>query len=57
MTDLPGEIGEERVDAALGGLARLGGVPVAGHVSVFEQVFAELEGALASVDGTPDRQR
>ncbi|MFJ2032478.1 hypothetical protein [Streptosporangium sp. NPDC087985] len=57
MTDLPEEIGEERVDTALGGLARLGAMPVSAHVGVFEEVFIGLEQTLASVDGTPDRQR
>ncbi|MER5326581.1 hypothetical protein [Streptosporangium roseum] len=57
MTDLPEETGEERVDTALGGLARLGAMPVSAHVSVFEEVFTGLEQALAMVDGTPDRQR
>ncbi|MEU7991376.1 hypothetical protein AB0B56_41690 [Streptosporangium canum] len=57
MTDLPEETGEERVDTALGGLARLGAMPVSAHVRVFEEVFTGLEQALATVDGTPDRQR
>ncbi len=57
MTDLPEETGEERVDVALGGLARLGGLPVSAHVEVFEGVFAGLEQALASADGSTDRLR
>ncbi|MFF5205345.1 hypothetical protein [Streptosporangium sp. NPDC000396] len=57
MTDLPEKIGEERVDIALGGLARLDAMPVSGHVGVFEEVFTGLEQALASVDGTPDQHR
>ncbi|GAA3447497.1 hypothetical protein [Planomonospora venezuelensis] len=57
MTDLPQETGDERVDAALGGLAVLGDLPVPAHVGVFEEVFTGLERVLASVDGTPDRQK
>ncbi|MEV8637838.1 hypothetical protein AB0395_39940 [Streptosporangium sp. NPDC051023] len=57
MTDLPEEIGEERVDAALGGLARLSAMPVSAHAGVFEEVFTGLEQALASVDGTADQHR
>ncbi|MGV9771831.1 hypothetical protein [Streptosporangium sp. NPDC003464] len=57
MTDLPEETGEKRVDTALGGLARLGALPVSAHVSVFEEVFTGLEQALASVDGAVDQQR
>lgn len=55
MTELPEESGEERVDTALGGLARLDAMPVSAHVRVFEEVFTGLEEALASVDGTADR--
>ncbi|MBG0832833.1 hypothetical protein HS041_34610 [Planomonospora sp. ID67723] len=57
MTDLPQETGDERVDAALGGLTVLGDLPVAAHVAVFEEVFAGLEQVLASVDDTPDQPR
>ncbi|GAA3507821.1 hypothetical protein FHR32_006680 [Streptosporangium album] len=57
MTDLPEEIGEERVDTALGGLAQLGALPVSAHVGVFEEVFTGLEQSLASVENTPDQQR
>ncbi|MEU6742963.1 hypothetical protein [Streptosporangium sandarakinum] len=62
MTYLPeetgdAETGEERVDAVLNGLTRLGEVPVPAHVGVFEEVFAGLEGVLASADDTADRQR
>ncbi|GAB2476902.1 hypothetical protein [Streptosporangium sandarakinum] len=62
MTYLPEEngdeeTGEERVDAVLNGLTRLGEVPVSAHVGVFEEVFAGLEGVLASADDTADRQR
>ncbi|WP_326823589.1 hypothetical protein OHA77_36725 [Streptosporangium sp. NBC_01639] len=57
MTDLPQEIGEERVDTALGGLARLGALPVSAHVDVFEEVFTGLEQSLASVENAPEQQR
>ncbi|GIH77157.1 hypothetical protein [Planobispora longispora] len=54
MTDLPEGTGDERVDAALGGLAVLGELPVAAHVGVFEEVFAGLEQALAAADDRAD---
>ncbi|MFF0576630.1 hypothetical protein ACFY19_36580 [Streptosporangium saharense] len=57
MTDLPGETGEERVDVALGALARLGTTPVSAHAGVFEEVFAGLEQALAAADGTAEQSR
>ncbi|MEV4095634.1 hypothetical protein [Streptosporangium saharense] len=57
MTDLPGETGEERVDVALGALARLSTTPVSAHASVFEEVFAGLEQALAAADGTAEQSR
>jgi hypothetical protein len=57
MTDLPEETGDERADAALGGLAQLGTLPVSAHVGVFEEVLTGLEQTLASVDDTPDRHR
>ncbi|MFC4061938.1 hypothetical protein ACFOWE_26860 [Planomonospora corallina] len=60
MTDLPEfpeRTGDELVDAALGGLAVLGDVPVAAHVAVFEEVLAGLERALAAADETADRSR
>ncbi|MBG0817000.1 hypothetical protein [Planomonospora sp. ID82291] len=53
MTDLrdPAEkTGDGRVDAALGGLAVLGDLPVPAHVGVFEEVLAGLEQALAGAD-------
>ncbi|GAA3100703.1 hypothetical protein [Streptosporangium carneum] len=57
MTDLPEETGEERVDVALGGLARLEALPVSAHAGVFEEVFAGFEQALASVDGVTGQHR
>ncbi|MER6178478.1 hypothetical protein [Streptosporangium sp. NPDC001681] len=55
MTDLLEETGDERADAALGGLARLGALPVSAHADVFEEVLTGLEQALASVNDVPDR--
>ncbi|MFF3439437.1 hypothetical protein [Streptosporangium sp. NPDC002721] len=54
MTDLLEKTdgtGDERVDAALGGLARLAALPVSAHADVFEEVFTGLEQALAAVNG------
>ncbi|REF01190.1 hypothetical protein [Thermomonospora umbrina] len=42
--------GDERVDAVVGGLTRLVGLPVSGHVEVFEDVHRGLQEVLASVD-------
>lgn len=59
MTDLleeTGETGDERADAALDGLARLGALPVSAHADVFEGVFTGLEQALAAVNGTSGRE-
>ncbi|HEX2316881.1 MAG TPA: hypothetical protein VHJ17_24255 [Thermomonospora sp.] len=42
--------GDERVDAVLGRLRELGGVPVAGHVEIFEDVHRRLQDVLTSVD-------
>ncbi|MER5623000.1 hypothetical protein ABT061_18370 [Streptosporangium sp. NPDC002544] len=55
MTDLLEETGDERADAALGGLARLGALPVSAHADVFEEVLTGLEQTLASVNDVPDR--
>ncbi|WP_119730749.1 hypothetical protein [Thermomonospora amylolytica] len=46
----PEPTGDERVDAALGRLAGLAGLPVADHVQVFEEVHRGLQDVLASVD-------
>ncbi|WP_329078990.1 MULTISPECIES: hypothetical protein [unclassified Streptosporangium] len=56
MTDLLEETGDERADAALGGLTRLGALPVSAHADVFEEVFTGLEQALAAVNGTSGRE-
>ncbi|GIH94611.1 hypothetical protein ACFFMN_02835 [Planobispora siamensis] len=57
MTDALDQTGDERVDAALGALAALDGLPVAAHVSVFEEVFSGLERALAAADDIADQPR
>lgn len=60
MTDLleeTDETGDERVDAALGGLTRLGALPVSAHADVFEEVFGGLDQALASVNDVSGRER
>ncbi|MEV0587666.1 hypothetical protein [Nonomuraea sp. NPDC050310] len=41
---------EERVDAVVRGLDRVAELPVGEHVRVFEEAYAALEEALASVD-------
>lgn len=46
----PEPTGDERVDAALGRLAGLAGVPVSGHVEIFEDVHQRLQDVLTSVD-------
>nr|SBO98251.1 hypothetical protein BN4615_P7767 [Nonomuraea gerenzanensis] len=47
---MPEETGDERVDAIVAGLGRLGELPVSEHVAVFDEAFSELEGTLAAVD-------
>ncbi|WP_160147038.1 hypothetical protein [Thermomonospora echinospora] len=49
----PDPTGDERVDAALGGLAGLAGAPVHGHVEIFEDVHRRLQDILTSVDQEP----
>ncbi len=59
MTDLleeTGETGDERVEIALGGLTRLGALPVSAHADVFEEVFTGLEQALAAVNDVSGRE-
>ncbi|SDG70909.1 hypothetical protein SAMN05421505_10712 [Sinosporangium album] len=55
MTEPLDATGNARVDDALGALTRLPDLPVSGHVAVFEEVFTELEGALASADDSVAR--
>ncbi|MFG2075056.1 hypothetical protein [Nonomuraea maritima] len=50
MSELPVGTADERVDAIVAGLARLGELPVNEHVAVFEEAFSGLESALAAVD-------
>ncbi|WP_155126576.1 hypothetical protein [[Actinomadura] parvosata] len=59
MSVVPQETGDERVDAIVAGLARLGELPVSEHVAVFDEAFSGLEGVLAAVEepvreGAPD---
>ncbi|TNY35406.1 hypothetical protein [Thermomonospora catenispora] len=46
----PEPTGDERVDAALGRLVELAGLPVGDHVEIFEEVHRGLQDVLASVD-------
>jgi hypothetical protein len=46
----PEPTGDERVDAALARFAELAAAPVAGHVSIFEDVQRRLQDVLASID-------
>ncbi|TYB70416.1 hypothetical protein FXF51_05030 [Nonomuraea sp. PA05] len=52
MSVVPEETGDERVDAIVAGLGRLGELPVSEHVAVFDEAFSALESTLAAVDGT-----
>ena len=42
--------GEFRVDSALSRLEELAGVPVEEHVAVYDDIHAQLKGALADLD-------
>ncbi|MER6007231.1 hypothetical protein AB0J35_52285 [Nonomuraea angiospora] len=48
MSELPEETGNERVDAIVAGLGRLGELPVSEHVQVFDEAFSGLESTLAT---------
>ncbi|GAA4947968.1 hypothetical protein HD597_002199 [Nonomuraea thailandensis] len=50
MSEVPQETGDERVDAIVSRLGRLGELPVGEHVPVFDEAFSELESTLAAVD-------
>lgn len=50
MSELPEETGDERVDAIVAGLGRLGELQVSEHVTVFDEAFSELEGTLAAIN-------
>ncbi|MEV0999281.1 hypothetical protein [Nonomuraea sp. NPDC050202] len=52
MSVVPEETGDERVDAVVARLGRLGELPVSEHVAVFDEAFSELESTLAAVDET-----
>ncbi|MEU6713243.1 hypothetical protein ABZ897_17315 [Nonomuraea sp. NPDC046802] len=47
MSELPVETGDERVDAIVADLGRLGELPVSAHVAVFDEAFAGLESTLS----------
>ncbi|GAA3690093.1 hypothetical protein GCM10022224_064390 [Nonomuraea antimicrobica] len=57
MSELPQETGDERVDAIVADLGRLGELPVGAHVAVFEEAFSGLEGTLAAVDEAAPHER
>ncbi|MFC4121324.1 hypothetical protein [Nonomuraea zeae] len=48
MSELPEGTGDERVDAIVAGLGRLGELPVSEHVAVFGEAFSGLEATLAA---------
>ncbi|WP_171074660.1 hypothetical protein [Nonomuraea basaltis] len=50
MSELPEGTGDERVDAVVARLGRLGELPVGAHVAIFDESFSELEATLAAVD-------
>ncbi|MEV0622242.1 hypothetical protein AB0I81_53615 [Nonomuraea sp. NPDC050404] len=50
MSEVPERTGDERVDAIVADLGRLGELPVSEHVAVFDEAFSGLEGVLAAVD-------
>ncbi|MFG1710251.1 hypothetical protein ACFLIM_44485 [Nonomuraea sp. M3C6] len=49
MSEVPEGTGDERVDAIVTGLGRLGELPVSEHVAVFDEAFSGLESTLAAV--------
>ncbi|MFC4010246.1 hypothetical protein ACFOY2_23670 [Nonomuraea purpurea] len=53
MSELPGETGDERVDAIVADLGRLGELPVSAHVAVFDEAFAGLESTLSHAVDDP----
>ncbi|MGA5761215.1 hypothetical protein [Nonomuraea bangladeshensis] len=55
MSELPHETGDDRVDAIVAGLGRLGELPVGEHPRIFEEAFSALEAALGAVDDDPAR--
>ncbi|MET8990839.1 hypothetical protein ABZW49_35775 [Nonomuraea wenchangensis] len=55
MSELPHETGDDRVDAIVAGLGRLGELPVGEHPRIFDEAFSALEAALGAVDDDPAR--
>jgi hypothetical protein len=49
MSELHEATGDERVDAVVAGLGRVGELPVSEHVAVFDEAFSTLESTLAAV--------
>jgi hypothetical protein len=50
----PPPTGDDRVDAAVGGLSRLAGAPADEHVAVLEEVHGRLRDILGEIsEGTP----
>jgi hypothetical protein len=47
------DTGEARVDQAVAGLDRLGGLPVHEHVTVYEDAHATLRQVLSELDSGP----
>jgi hypothetical protein len=45
--------GDERVDAALAGLAALDEAPLTGHPEIFQDVHRRLQDALTGIDDDP----
>lgn len=46
-----GDMGDARVDEALGGLVGLSELPLPGHVTAFEGIHAALQARLADTEG------
>ncbi|MEU4515027.1 hypothetical protein AB0G05_36475 [Nonomuraea wenchangensis] len=55
MSELPHETGDDRVDAIVAGLSRLGELPVGEHPRIFDEAFSALEAALGAMDDDPAR--
>ncbi|QYC43014.1 hypothetical protein Nocox_27075 [Nonomuraea coxensis DSM 45129] len=55
MSELPHETGDDRVDAIVAGLGRLGELPVGEHPRIFDEAFSALEATLGAVDDDPAR--
>lgn len=57
MSEVPEQSGDERVDAIVAGLGRLGELPVSEHVAVFDEAFSGLESTLATVNESTPEER